>query len=147
MELARSAPLDAAIATVRASGLRASLARRVLLTALVAADRPVTAEAIARGLDGRVPPSDIASLYRNLDAFERIGIVRRLHAGPGAALYTLADADAAGYVACRRCGDVRPVEARALAPVGAAVHAALGWTASFSQSPIVGLCPACAREE
>src|SRR5919202_1850483 len=114
---ARPATLDAALAVVRAHGLRASAARRLLLAALVAAERPITAEAIARGLDGRVPRSDVASVYRNLDALERIGVVRRLRLGLGAALYTLAGGDDGGYVACERCGDVRTADPRALAAV------------------------------
>jgi Fur family ferric uptake transcriptional regulator len=141
----RPATLDAALATVRAHGLRASSARRLLLAALVAAERPIPAEAIARGLDGRVPPSDVASVYRNLDALERIGIVRRLHAGHGAALYTLAGGDDGGYVACERCGEVRSASPLALASVRTAVRTALGYEASFLHVPIVGLCPNCAH--
>jgi Fe2+ or Zn2+ uptake regulation protein len=139
----RPATLDAALATVRAHGLRASSARRLLLAALVAAERPITAEAIARGLDGRVPRSDVASVYRNLDALERIGIVRRLFPGHGAALYTLSGGDEGGYVACERCGDVRAADPRALASVRAAVRAALGYEASFTHIPLVGTCGKC----
>ena len=147
MKLAPTASLDAALATVRACGLRASLARRVLLTALSAAESPVTAEAVARGLDGRVPESDVGSVYRNLDALARIGVVRRLHAGQGAALYTLANPDVAAYLACVRCGAVQPAGRRAVATVRAAVSAALGWDASFDEAPIAGVCPDCARRE
>jgi Fe2+ or Zn2+ uptake regulation protein len=140
---ARPATLDAAVATVRAHGLRASAARRLLLAALVAAERPVTAEAIARGLDGRVTPSDVASVYRNLDALERIGVVRRLHAWHGAALFTLAGGDDGGYVACERCGEVRAADPRALGVVRAAARAALGYEASFMHVPLVGVCSRC----
>ena len=140
----RPATLDAALATVRAHGLRASSARRLLLAALVAAERPITAEAIARGLDGRVPPSDVGSVYRNLDALERIGIVRRLLLGHGAALYTLAGGDDGGYVAWERCGEVRTADPRALAAVRTVVRAALGYEASFTHVPLVGTCARCA---
>jgi Fur family transcriptional regulator, ferric uptake regulator len=145
MEPARSTPLETVLATVRERGLRASLARRVLLTALIAAERPVTAEAIARGLDGRVPPSDVASVYRNLDVLERAGIVGRLRSGCGAAVYTLATGDEAGYVACELCGDVRAAEPRAIAAVRAAVRAALGYEVTFSHVPLVGTCERCSR--
>jgi Fe2+ or Zn2+ uptake regulation protein len=141
---ARPATLDAALAAVRAHGLRASSARRLLLAALVAAERPITAEAIARGLDGRVPPSDVGSVYRNLDALEQIGIVRRLRLGHGAALYTLAGGDDGGYVACERCGEVRTADPRALAAVRSVVHAALGFEVSFTHVPLVGTCAHCA---
>ena len=139
--------LDAALAAVRARGLRASLARRVVLTALSAADRPVTAEAVARGLDGRVPQSDVGSVYRNLDALARIGVVRKLHGGQGAALYTLANPDVAAYLSCVRCGALQPAGRRAVATVRAAVSSALGWDASFDEAPIAGVCPDCAGKE
>jgi Fe2+ or Zn2+ uptake regulation protein len=119
MKLAPTASLDAALATVRARGLRASLARRVLLTALSTAERPVTAEAVARGLDGRVPECDVGSVYRNPDV--------------------------AAYLACVRCGAVQPAGRRAVATVRAAVSAALGWDASFDESAIAGVCPDCTR--
>jgi Fur family transcriptional regulator, ferric uptake regulator len=141
----RPATLDAALTELRSRGLRASSARRLVLAALVAAERPVPAEAIARGLDGRVPPSDVGSVYRNLDALERIGVIRRLRMGHGAALYTLAGGDDGGYVACERCGEVRTADPRALAAVRSVVHAALGYEVSFTHVPLVGTCAGCAR--
>jgi Fe2+ or Zn2+ uptake regulation protein len=140
---ARPATLDAALTELRARGLRASSARRLVLAALVAAERPVTAEAIARGLDGRVPPSDVGSVYRNLDALEQVGVIRRLRMGHGAALYTLAGGDDGGYVACERCGEVRTADPRGLAAVRSVVHAALGYEVSFTHVPLVGTCARC----
>jgi Fur family transcriptional regulator, ferric uptake regulator len=140
----RPATLDAALTELRSRGLRASSARRLVLAALVAAERPVPAEAIARGLDGRVPPSDVGSVYRNLDALARVGVVRRLLLGHGAALYTLAGGDDGGYFACDRCGDVRTADPRALAAVRTVVRAALGYEASFTHVPLVGTCARCA---
>ena len=54
----------AAFAAVRAHGLRLSSARRLLLQALFAADRPLSAEELAG--DG-----DVASAYRNLEVMPR----------------------------------------------------------------------------
>ena len=50
----------------------------------------MTADAIAAGLDGRLPSSDLASVYRNLDTLEEIGLVRHFHVGHGPGLYALA---------------------------------------------------------
>ena len=71
-------------------GLRVSAARRLVLEALFAAERPVTAEEIAAGLDGRLPASDLASVYRNLETLEELGLVRHVHLGHGPGLYALA---------------------------------------------------------
>ena len=63
--------LPAAIAALRARGLRVSAARRVVLEALFAAERPGTADDLASGIAGFVPESDLASVYRNLETLER----------------------------------------------------------------------------
>ena len=44
----------------------------------------------AGGLGGRLPASDLGSVYRNLEALERAGLVRHVHAGHGAGRYALA---------------------------------------------------------
>jgi Fur family ferric uptake transcriptional regulator len=49
----------------------------------------VTAERIAGGLDGALPPSDTASVDRNLETLEEIGLVRQVHLGHGPGLYEL----------------------------------------------------------
>jgi len=72
--------LNSAIALMRMRGMRVSAARRLVLEALLAADGPMSAEQIAEGIGGRVPSSDLASVYRNLQAFEDIGLVRHLRA-------------------------------------------------------------------
>jgi hypothetical protein len=56
----RTSPLAApsvqsAVELLRSRGLRASSARRLVLEALFAAERPLTAEEIAAGLEGWLP--------------------------------------------------------------------------------------------
>ena len=57
------------------------------------------------------------------------------------------DPEVAAYLACVRCGAVQPAGRRAVATVRAAVAAALGWDASFDETPIAGVCPDCAQRE
>jgi Fur family ferric uptake transcriptional regulator len=141
------ATVDAAMATVRAGGLRASSARRLVLSALFAADAPVTAEQVAGGLGGRVPRSDIGSVYRNLETLEEVGLVRHVHAAHGPARYAIARDEDEGFLACERCGEVRPGNPHSVAVIRGAVRKAFGYDASFRHFPIVGVCPACAEEE
>ena len=82
--------LSCAVALMRERGLRVTAARRLVLEALLAADGPMSAEQIAEGIGGRVPCSDIGSVYRNLQAFEEIGVVRHVHLGHGPGLHALA---------------------------------------------------------
>ena len=134
--------VDAAAAAVRRRGLRLSSARRLVLEALFAADGPVTAEELAGGLGGRVPCSDLASVYRNLETLEQLGMVHHVHAGHGPGLYALARGRE--YVMCERCGDLRALPPAALAPVREALRDALGYEASFTHFPLVARCGDCA---
>jgi len=138
--------LEAAMAAVRARGLRLSTARRLVLEALFAAAEPVTAERLASGLDSRLPPSDLASVYRNLEMLEALGLVRHVHMGHGPGRYALAGAHAPEYVSCERCGAYVTLAPEALDGVRAAVREACGYRARFTHFPVVGLCAACATE-
>jgi Fur family ferric uptake transcriptional regulator len=143
--LAEPAPagdLDAAVDALRARGLRLSASRRLVLEALFAAGRPATAEEIASGMYGRLPRCDLASVYRNLETLEELGLVRHMHLGHGPGLYAPA-ADDDEYVACERCGRSEAVSRDVLADVRAAVREALGYEPRFSHFPLTGLCPSC----
>jgi Fur family ferric uptake transcriptional regulator len=129
---------------LRRRGLRLSAARRVVLAALFAAARPLTAEEIAAGAGGTVPPSDLASVYRNLETLEGLGLVRHMHLGHGAGRYAPA-ARCDDLVACERCGACAALPARAAAAVRAAVRDATGFEACFDHFPIAALCASCAR--
>ena len=135
--------MAAAIAALRANGLRISTARRVALEALFAADGPATVEELAAGIEGRLPESDVASLYRNLETLEQLGLVRHLHAGHGAGRYVLSGQAPAGFVACERCGGFEPLSAEAVAAIRVLVAAETGYEPGFTHFPIVGRCVAC----
>ena len=126
----------AAFATLRARGLRLSTPRRLLLQALYASDRPLSAEELAG--DG-----DVASAYRNLEVLEEVGLVRHVHLGHGPGLYHPAGRERE-FVVCESCGAVRAVAPAELDDVRAAVLAAVGYRARFTHFPLAGLCPACA---
>ena len=134
-----------ALAVVRLHGLRLTRVRRLVLEALFAVDRPVRAEEIAAGLDGLLPASDLASVYRNLEALERIGLVRHIHFGHGAGLYELARAQRYEYALCERCRTVTAVAAVELDPVRRLLEQQLGIEPHFTHFPIVGLCRRCRR--
>jgi|SRR5215211_2944914 len=133
-----------ALAAVRANGLRVSTSRRLVLEALFATDQPLSAQRIASGLDGRLPPLDLASVYRNLETLEQLGVVRHFHLGAGAGLYALARHDGCEYLLCKACRTLRAVEPETLDSARAALRDATGWDARFTHFPIVATCPSCA---
>jgi Fur family ferric uptake transcriptional regulator len=121
--------------TVRAHGLRVSAARRCVLDALVAAEQPLTAEEIA-GV------GDVASVYRNLDTLEEIGIVRHVHLGHGPGRYVL-KTRSGGWACCENCRRSFLLSPEALARIRATVLDATGLDAGFGHFPIVGTCADC----
>ena len=138
-----AASIPAALTTLRARGMRVSAARRLVLEALFAAEGPATVEELADGVGGRVPRSDIASTYRNLDALERAGLVRHFHLAGGAGLYALTGRHEAGYAACERCGAHLALDRGVVARVAAVVREACGYEPRLAHFPIVGRCPTC----
>jgi Fur family ferric uptake transcriptional regulator len=135
--------LAGAIAALRAHGLRVSAARRLLLAALFAADGPVTADELASGLSGRLPGSDLASIYRNLETLEELGLVRHVHLGHGPGLYAPAGRTQAEFVLCGRCRAFRAMAPDEARRVREAIVSITGHAPRFSHFPLVGVCEDC----
>jgi Fur family ferric uptake transcriptional regulator len=135
--------LPAAVAAIRASGLRVSAARRVVLEALFAADGPVTADELAAGIPGQVPESDLASVYRNLETLEQIGLVQRLQFGHGAARYALSGRAGDGFVYCHRCGGCDPLPAETLDALRDVLREHTSYEPRLARFPLAGLCAEC----
>jgi Fur family ferric uptake transcriptional regulator len=123
--------------SVRAHGLRVSTARRRVLAALLAAERPLSADQIAGG-------RDVASVYRNLETLESIGLVEHVHLGHGPGRYALSARG--GWATCQGCGEAVRLGPEPLARIRAAVLDACGFDAPFNHFPVVGLCPDCSPD-
>ena len=136
------ASVTSTLGALRADGHRISAARRLVIEALFAAEGPVSADRLAGGLDGRLPGSDLASLYRNLDTLAEAGIVEHLHVAHGPGLYVLTGR-ADGWAACEACGRVAALGRGAAARLREAVRGATGFEAGLAHFPIVGVCPEC----
>jgi Fur family ferric uptake transcriptional regulator len=139
--------VEEAVEELRAHGLRVSAARRLVLEALFATDTPLSAAQVADGIAGRIPRSDVASVYRNLETFEELGLVRHVHLGHGPSLFALAHANAREYVICESCDAVRAYEPTLLDAVRAAVRNVSGFEARFDHFPLAGRCPTCADSQ
>jgi Fur family transcriptional regulator, ferric uptake regulator len=132
---------DAVLRALRSHGLRISTARRLIVDFLFEADAPVSAQQIAIGLDRT--PLDLASVYRNLEKLEAIGVVRHFHAGHGPGRYVLNRGGVPEYLTCDRCGAIEEIDRGELDPIREAVQERFGYKVGFTQFPMVGLCPRC----
>jgi Fur family transcriptional regulator, ferric uptake regulator len=139
--------MDSAVEALRSHGLRVSAARRLVLESLFAAEGPIPAERIADGLAGRLPQSDLASVYRNLETLEAVGLVRHFHLGHGPGLYAPTGPGEREYLVCDSCRTVTAVDSREMEPVRTLIHERFGYKARFTHFPILGLCADCAHDE
>jgi Fur family ferric uptake transcriptional regulator len=128
-----------AIRRLRASGLRLSTARRLIIEALFAADGPVSAQQLSLELS-----LDESSVYRNLELLERQGLTRHVHLGHGPGLYALVGRDDGEYLFCERCAKVTLLGPEELDSVRAQISERFGHHARFTHFAIVGLCDGCA---
>jgi Fur family transcriptional regulator, ferric uptake regulator len=135
--------LEDAMAVMRAGGRRVTTARRLLLEALWEADEPLSADGLADRLGGR---SDLGSLYRNLEALERLGLIRHVHLGHGPGLYARSGLGRREYLLCDSCGAHLAVEPSELDDIRDLVRRRFGYEASFVHFPVAGLCPRCVEE-
>jgi Fur family transcriptional regulator, ferric uptake regulator len=131
--------LEDAVAELRRRGMRLSTARRLVLEALYAAEGPLSALRLSELLG-----VDPTSVYRNLEALERQGLVRHIHLGHGPGLYALHSREEREYLYCERCAKVTPVAPRALDPVRRRVRDRFGYEVRFTHFALVGLCTSCA---
>lgn len=126
---------------LREAGLRLSTPRRLLLEALFAADGPVAAGDLARELG-----IDESSVYRNLEVLEHHGLIRHVHLGHSAGLYTRVHEEEVEYLYCERCAKVTTVAPVRLDPLRERIKQEFGFTARFAHFPIVGVCGECSAE-
>ena len=96
-------------------------------------------------MSDRLPNVSLPTVYATLDALEEAGLVRRVAAGRGRALY---DAQPGGHhhLVCRRCGAVEDLLVEV--PLDGALQAAVesGFAADGAEVVVHGLCARCSHQ-
>ena len=141
-----AADIDAPLAgALQARGRRVTPQRLAIHRAVRALGRHATAEEVLREVSGRVPGVSLPTVYATLELLEEMGLVRRVAAGEGPALFD-PRTDHHHHSVCRRCGRVDDVDADVrLAPAVMAANRR-GFDADHAQVVVSGLCEACAGE-
>jgi Fur family ferric uptake transcriptional regulator len=107
-------------------------------------DHHVTAEDIASHVQREHPDVHLSTVYRTLDALERLGLVNRLNLGAKGAVYHLADPDHSHHhLVCERCGAVVELSDETVAPLGRELAARHRFTMSPHALTITGRCSSC----
>lgn len=128
---------------LRAEGGRVTTGRRAIVQALMTApDHHVTAEDVALLVQAEHPDVHLSTVYRTLDALERLGALGRLNLGPGPAVYHLRD-HAHHHFVCESCGVVIELDDDVVAPWIQALADRHAVVVSPHQLTVTGRCADC----
>jgi Fe2+ or Zn2+ uptake regulation protein len=144
MEASTSTTLDSAEAAtaLRGAGYRVTPQRLVIHRTLIDLGRHVGAEELLRAVGHQLPNVSLPTVYSALEALEDAGLVRRVSAGQGRALYDARPADH-HHLVCRRCGAVEDLDADVSLAGALAAAGEHGFTPDGAEVVIRGLCANC----
>lgn len=121
-------------------------ARRGVISALVDAPGHVTADDLATHVQATYPDVHLSTVYRTLEALERLGVVDHTHLGHGRAVYHLAD-EAHQHLVCEVCETVLEVPDTIFAGLASELHASYGFTIRPSHFAVLGRCAQCSASD
>lgn len=137
------ARVEEAVARLRDEGGRATPARRAVVAALYTGDdHHVTAEDVARTVAADHPDVHLSTVYRTLEALERVGVVTRVDLGSGGAVFHLVDHEH-HHVVCSRCGAVTEIADGDLAALRRDLADRYSIDLAPSGQTLTGVCPTC----
>ena len=135
-------------ASLTAAGYRITASRRAVIQTLTQTDIPLSPQEIfeqARKVHRRL---GLVSVYRTLDLFSELDLVRRVHRQDGCHGYLLASPGHRHALICQRCG--RAVEFPGeddLHELIGRVEATTGYKVDDHLLQLFGLCPDCQSAE
>lgn len=133
------------LARLRAAGGRLTASRRALIEALLAAEKPLTAEELHART--RAAGLNLSTVYRNLATFCQLGWVEAVPGLSGGRYYRLrSEREASVSVLCLDCGAVNPLQSAPPAPDLSAAVRDLGFRTEAWRVTIAAHCEqGCAR--
>ena len=133
--------LDIIIERLKASGRRMTKKREQVLGALFTMDRPASAEQIRAKAE--LSPSDLVTVYRNLETFENLGVLQRVPLENGTQLFELTAPDEHyHHLICRDCHEAKRLDVCVSHEVVKKAQSH-GYSEIAHVMEVYGLCEAC----
>lgn len=138
--------LEAILGLLKPRGLRITPQRRAIVSEVMAADGHITATAVAKRLQKRIPGVNPSTVYRTLDLLEEVGVLAHTHFESGAGYHRRTETPHL-HLICAECGseDSLPIaEAERLRTTIVKNH---GFKPDLTHFAISGLCSRCQEVE
>ena len=129
----------------RQKGLPVTMQRRVILEAVLQRDDHPTADQIYEAVQEHIPQLSRTTIYRVLDTFVDLGIIRRLHQ-TGAARFD-GKINRHHHVVCVHCGKIVDLEDRNLDQLSPPKGKLQGFKIDDYSVQFSGTCPDCQKRQ
>lgn len=132
--------------TLRASGVRLTPQRALILRILQEAQEHLDAESIWHHARLQDQSLNLATVYRTLNTLVRVGLIEQSYLGEGQkrAYYELVDKPTHYHFACVRCGRVMELESERIPQAHKDLEQRYGVRILNVHLKFEGLCPDCA---
>src|SRR5919202_1114597 len=127
--------------TLRARGMRVTPQRVLIHRAVRELDRHVSADEVLVAVSERLPNASLPTVYSTLELHEQLGMVRRVAARSGPALYD-PRVDPHQHVVCRSCGRVEDLDVDVDAARALRAARRRGFEPSDAELVVTALCAA-----
>ena len=123
-------------------GLRVTPQRQQVLEAV---DRlgHATPDEICAEVQRIAPGVNLSTIYRTLELFEELGLIRHAHLGAGPPSYHAAHDQAHLHLVCEDCGSITEGDVELAAELVGRIRAAHGFATDVEHMAIAGRCAYC----
>jgi Fe2+ or Zn2+ uptake regulation protein len=129
---------------LRERGMRVTPQRVLINRALRELDRHASADEVLAAVAERLPNASLPTVYSTLELLGEMGMVRRVSAGPGAALYD-PRTDEHQHLVCRNCRRVEDLDVKVDTAGALRAARANGFEPADAELVVRGLCRNCAK--
>ena len=131
---------------LRSEGFKVTPQRIAIYDALRSHHNHPTAEMIYHSLRPQHPSMSLATVYKTMEIFEKIGLVRVLEVGDERAHYDW-DTAAHSHIRCIRCNKIEDLMGVDLKAISNIAEQASDYHITGQQITFEGICPECAKKE
>ena len=136
-------PSSSLRSTLHGRGKRLTPQRQLVLDAVRELEH-ATPEGICGHVRRTAPAVNITTVYRTLELLSELGLVRHIHLGHGAPVYSAEDHEHL-HLVCHRCGEVTQASRDLLDGAAEAARSRWGFELDATHLALSGRCRACAE--
>lgn len=132
---------------LRSSGYRITTQRMNILDALIELGEHCTLGKIYAVAKAKDPSVDRSTIYRNLELFNRLGIVISSDIGIGENVYEIAIPESHHHLICIKCNKRIELPHYEIQPLFADIGKQYGFSITLNHIVIFGICKECSKKK